>query len=175
MLFPSLLRPGGTAFSVRKHCQMCRMSPEFRAMLESFLPWTVYYTQYLHYWWPEYSAWYRGVWAREKIRHQQRGGDWDRDCRGIGWDWYGGSRGQEDVRDCERGGGQPGPRGVWSGSDWQQITHQITLVAATMLASPIAAVRINVLLPSLLIASLVAAASLFCSGPYLLSVCLTSV
>ena len=44
-----------------------------------------------------------------------------------------------------------------------------------MLVSPIAAVRINVLLPSLLIASLVAAASLFCSGPYLLSVCLTSV
>ena len=53
-------------------------------------------------------------------------------------------------------------------SDW-------CVVAATALASPIAAVRINVLLPSLLIASLVAAASLFCSGPYLLSVCLTSV
>ena len=96
-----------------------------------------------------------------------------------------GTRGQEDVLDHERGGGQPGgddkvdsrlpiksitlvAAGSFPRSDW-------CVVAATALASPIAAVRINVLLPSLLIASLVAAASLFCSGPYLLSVCLTSV
>ena len=82
-----------------------------------------------------------------------------------------GTRGQEDVLDHERGGGQPGGDdkvGSLPCSNW-------CVVAATVLASPIAVVQINVLLPSLLIASLVAAASLFCSGPYLLSVCLTSV
>ena len=68
-----------------------------------------------------------------------------------------GTRGQEDVLDYERGGGQPGGDdkvGSFPCSNW-------CVVAATVLASPIAVVQINVLLPSLLIASLVTAASLF--------------
>ena len=49
----------------------------------------------------------RGLWGREKIQHQQGGGE-NCDCGGVGLERYGGSRGQEDIRDRERDGGQPG-------------------------------------------------------------------